>query len=155
VRQVEALAGAGSEIVRITVNDEAAARAVPEIRARLDDAGRRRRWWATSTTTVILLREYPRAAAALAKYRINPGNVGAGRHHDTNFATMIEVAKAPPAGADRRQLGLARPALLTVADGRERPHRAEPDARDVMIEAMLESALDSAEFAERWGWGTT
>jgi (E)-4-hydroxy-3-methylbut-2-enyl-diphosphate synthase len=155
VRQVEALAGAGSEIVRVTVNDEAAARAVPEIRARLDDAG--------FTTPLVgdfhynghrLLREYPRAAAALAKYRINPGNVGAGRHHDTNFATMIEVAKE-----HRRPVrigvnwGSLDQRLLTELMDRNARSTAPRDARDVTIEAMLESALRSAEFAETLGLG--
>jgi (E)-4-hydroxy-3-methylbut-2-enyl-diphosphate synthase len=66
----------------------------PEIRARLDDAGHDAAGGRLPLQRPHrLLREYPRAAAALAKYRINPGNVGAGRHHDTNFATMIEVAK--------------------------------------------------------------
>ena len=92
--QVAQLYHAGSELVRITVNNKAAAQAVPEIRARLTDQG-------IAVPLVgdfhfnghILLREFPRTAAALAKYRINPGNVGTGKRHDENFVTMIEVAK--------------------------------------------------------------
>src|SRR5207249_3285968 len=91
--QVAALAAAGSELVRITVNTPEAAAALPEIRRRIEDMG----------ITVpligdfhynghILLTRYPECAAALAKYRINPGNVGAGRRHDENFLQMIRVA---------------------------------------------------------------
>src|ERR1041384_2678306 len=91
--QVAALAAAGSELVRITVNTPEAAAALPEIERRLEDMG----------ITVpligdfhynghILLTRYPECAAALAKYRINPGNVGAGRRHDENFLQMIRVA---------------------------------------------------------------
>ncbi|MFT5450264.1 MAG: (E)-4-hydroxy-3-methylbut-2-enyl-diphosphate synthase, partial [Gammaproteobacteria bacterium] len=91
--QVQALAIAGSELVRITVNTELAAAAVAEIRARLDDAG--------CNVPLVgdfhynghrLLQAYPDCAAALAKYRINPGNVGFGKKKDTQFATMIQVA---------------------------------------------------------------
>ncbi len=153
VEQVATLARAGSEIVRITVNDAGAAKAVPEIRARLDDLG-------VTAPLVgdfhynghILLREYPDAAAALAKYRINPGNVGAGKHHDTNFATMIEVAMAfdRPVRIGVNWGSLDQALLTALMD--ENGRRAEPlPAREVMIEAMLRSALDSAELAERLG----
>ena len=92
--QVAQLARAGSELVRVTVNTREAAAALPEIVARLSEVG-------LSVPIVgdfhynghILLREFPEAARLLAKYRINPGNVGAGQHHDANFATMIEVAR--------------------------------------------------------------
>ncbi len=153
VEQVATLARAGSEIVRITVNDAGAARAVPEIRARLDDYG-------IDAPLVgdfhynghILLREYPDTAAALAKYRINPGNVGAGRHHDTNFVTMIEVAKTydRPVRIGVNWGSLDQALLTALMDQNAR--RPEPlDAREVMIEAMLRSALDSAELAEQVG----
>ncbi len=153
VAQVGALARAGSEIVRITVNDAGAARAVPEIRARLDDQG-------IAAPLVgdfhynghILLRDYPETAAALAKYRINPGNVGPGKHHDTNFVTMIEVAKAfaRPVRIGVNWGSLDQALLTALMD--ENAGRAEPlPAREVMIEAMLRSALDSAELAEKVG----
>ncbi len=151
--QVATLARAGSEIVRITVDTKAAAAAVPEIRARLDDVG--------LDVPLVgdfhfnghqLLRAFPKAAEALAKYRINPGNVGVGDRHDENFVTMIEVAKEH----DRTvrigvNWGSLDQALLTeLMDANAR--RAEPeDARDVMIEAMIQSALRSAELAERTG----
>ncbi len=153
VEQVATLARAGSEIVRITVNDAGAAKAVPEIRARLDDLG-------VTAPLVgdfhynghILLRDHPETAAALAKYRINPGNVGPGKHHDTNFATMIEVAKAfdRPVRIGVNWGSLDQALLTSLMD--ENGRRAEPlPAREVMIEAMLRSALDSAELAERLG----
>src|SRR5688572_3487445 len=93
VSQIEALAAAGSELVRITVNTREAAAAVPDIVARLRDRG-------TETPIIgdfhynghILLREYPACARALDKYRINPGNVGMGRQHDDNFRSIIDVA---------------------------------------------------------------
>src|SRR6266540_2297582 len=92
-RQVIELAQAGSELVRVTVNNKEAAAAVPEIVSRVRDAGH-------NTPVIgdfhynghILLSEFKECARALAKYRINPGNVGAGRHHDNNFKRMIEVA---------------------------------------------------------------
>jgi (E)-4-hydroxy-3-methylbut-2-enyl-diphosphate synthase len=91
--QVAALAQSGSELVRITVNNDQAARAVPEISARLADLG-------IEVPLIgdfhynghLLLSRYPACARALAKYRINPGNVGVGRHRDENFRRMIEVA---------------------------------------------------------------
>jgi (E)-4-hydroxy-3-methylbut-2-enyl-diphosphate synthase len=155
VEQVATLARAGSEIVRITVNDAGAAAAVPEIRARLDDLG-------IEAPLVgdfhynghILLRQYPDTAAALAKYRINPGNVGAGKHHDTNFTTMIEVAIAydRPVRIGVNWGSLDQALLTSLMD--ENARRAEPlPAREVMIEAMLRSALDSAELAETVGLG--
>ncbi len=153
--QVATLARAGSEIVRITVNTKAAAAAVPEIRQRLDDMG--------LDVPLVgdfhynghqLLRAYPRAAEALAKYRINPGNVGVGDRHDANFVTMIEVAR----DFDRPvrigvNWGSLDAALLTeLMDANAR--KAEPeDAREVTIEAMIQSALRSAELAEATGLG--
>ena len=152
--QVAALAHAGSELVRVTVNTDAAAAAVPEIVRKLRDLG--------IGVPVVgdfhynghqLLVEYPAMADALDKYRINPGNVGAKRH-DENFQTIVQVAiehdKPVRIGVNWGSLDQA---LLTeMMDANARA--AEPrDARDVMIEAMIESALRSAELAEATGLG--
>lgn len=153
--QVAQLARAGSEIVRITVNNKEAAKAVPEIKQRIEDMG-------YSVPLVgdfhynghILLKEFPEAASALAKYRINPGNVGAGKHHDTNYLTMIDVAKEhdKPVRIGVNWGSLDQQLLTKLMD--ENARLAEPkDARDVMIEAMLQSALLSAELAEEHGLG--
>ena len=153
--QVVQLAQAGSELVRITVNTKDAARAVPEIKARVADAG-------FPVPLVgdfhfnghILLREFPETAAALDKYRINPGNVGAGKYHDKNFLTMIEVAKefGKPVRIGVNWGSLDQQLLTRLMD--ENAARAEPaDARSVLIEAMLQSALLSAELAEEAGLG--
>ncbi len=153
--QVAQLCEAGSELVRITVNNKAAAQAVPEIRARLSDQG-------IAVPLVgdfhfnghILLREFPQAAAALAKYRINPGNVGTGKRHDENFVTMVEVAKEHDKpvriGVNWGSLDAQ---LLTKLMDLNAASAAPKDARDVMIEAMLQSALLSAELAEAHGLG--
>jgi len=151
--QVEALARAGSELVRITVNTPEAAAAVPEIRARLDDAGCR--------VPLVgdfhynghrLLTEHPGCAAALAKYRINPGNVGFGRKKDTQFSTMIAVArdlgKAVRIGVNWGSLDQA---LLTRLMDENARSAAPRDARAVMHEALVVSALDGAEQAEAAG----
>ncbi len=154
-RQVAALAAAGSELVRITVNTRAAARAVPEILARLRDQG-------CEVPVIgdfhynghILLTEFPDCARALAKYRINPGNVGAGRHHDENFRRMIDVA-----GENGRPVrigvnwGSLDQALLTrLMD--ENTRSPEPKgSRAVLLEAMNVSALESARRAEEYGLG--
>ena len=155
VEQVAQLAGAGSELVRVTVNTRGAAQAVPEIRARLRDAG----------TTVpligdfhynghLLLHEFPDCARALDKYRVNPGNVGSGKHHDTNFRRFIDAAlehgKPIRIGVNWGSLDAA---LLTrLMD--ENARLAEPrDARDVTIEAIVQSGLLSAELAEEYGLG--
>jgi (E)-4-hydroxy-3-methylbut-2-enyl-diphosphate synthase len=155
VEQVATLARAGSEVVRITVNDTRAAAAVAEVRARLDDAG--------IDVPLVgdfhynghqLLREYPGAASALAKYRINPGNVGVGKRHDTNFTTMIEVAKEyrRPVRIGVNWGSLDARLLTELMDANAR--LAEPRAaREVTIEAMLQSALRSAERAEEVGLG--
>ncbi len=153
--QVATLHAAGSEIVRITVNTKEAARAVPEIRARLDDRG-------VDVPLVgdfhynghILLREFPAAAEALAKYRINPGNVGAGKHHDTNFLTMIEVAKSfdRPVRIGVNWGSLDQQLLTELMDANAKLATPKP-ARDVTVEAMLQSALRSAERAEEAGLG--
>jgi len=153
--QVAQLARAGSELVRITVNNKEAARAVPEIKQRIVDMG-------YPVPLVgdfhynghILLKEFPDTAAALEKYRINPGNVGAGKYHDTNFLTMIEVAKEydKPVRIGVNWGSLDQQLLTKLMD--ENAALPKPrEARDVMIEAMLQSALLSAELAEEHGLG--
>jgi (E)-4-hydroxy-3-methylbut-2-enyl-diphosphate synthase len=152
--QVARLAHAGSELVRITVNNDRAAAAVSEIRRKLDDLG--------VPVPLIgdfhynghqLLVEFPEMARALAKYRINPGNVGAKRH-DENFQTIVRVAlendKPVRIGVNWGSLDQALLTELMDANARS----ATPvDARSVMIEAMLQSALRSAELAEETGLG--
>src|SRR2546428_2084108 len=145
--QVRALHQAGSELVRVTVNNEAAADAVPPIVAQVD-------------VPVIgdfhynghlLLTKYPQCAAALAKYRINPGNVGAKRR-DEHFRTIIEVALAngKPVRIGVNWGSLDQQLLTEMMD--ENARRSDPlDAREVMIEAMLARALRSAELAEEAG----
>ena len=153
--QVEALARAGSELVRITVNTPEAAAAVSEIRRRLDDLGCR--------VPLVgdfhynghrLLRDYPDCAAALAKYRINPGNVGFGRKKDTQFATMIEVAvdydKPVRIGVNWGSLDQA---LLTHLMDENARSAAPIDGKLVIREALVRSALDSARLAEDLGLG--
>ncbi len=153
VQQIAALARAGSEMVRITVNNEAAAAAVPEIVRQLAEKG-----WNTPIigdfhyNGHILLREFPAMARALAKYRINPGNVSIGRKDDDNFRTMVEAAvefqKPVRIGVNWGSLDQA---LLTKMMN-ENSVAAQPrEARDVMMEAMVVSALDNAEAAERYG----
>ena len=153
--QVAQLARAGSELVRITVNTKEAANAVPEIQQRITDMG-------YPVPLIgdfhynghILLKAFPDTAAALAKYRINPGNVGAGKHHDTNFLTMIDVAKEfdKPVRIGVNWGSLDQQLLTTLMD--ENAALPQPrDARDVTIEAMLQSALLSAELAEEHGLG--
>src|SRR4029077_4447216 len=153
VQQVAALARACSELVRVTVNnDETAAGAAPLVE-NLDKQGVR--------VPIIgdfhynghqLLTKYPECARDLAKYRINPGNVGIGRKDDGNFRTMIEVAvkyqKPVRIGVNWGSLDQA---LLTrMMD--ENSRLDEPkDARDVTMEAMIVSALDSAALAEKYG----
>jgi len=152
--QVARLAHAGSQLVRITVNNDAAAGAVPTIVAKLNDLG--------VFVPIIgdfhynghkLLVDHPAAAAALAKYRINPGNVGAKRH-DEHFATIVKVAigNGKPVRIGVNWGSLDQQLLTELMDANARA--PEPrDARDVMIEAMLESALRSAELAEQTGLG--
>ena len=150
--QVIALANAGSELVRVTVNTDEAAAAVPEIVARIADAGVR--------VPVIgdfhynghlLLVRHPRCAAALAKYRINPGNVGSKRR-DENFRTIIEVAKThgKPVRIGVNWGSLDQDLLTSMMD--ENAGRVDPrDARDVYIDAMVESGIRSALLAEECG----
>jgi (E)-4-hydroxy-3-methylbut-2-enyl-diphosphate synthase len=151
--QVAQLAHAGSELVRITVNNEAAAAAVPLIVRKVRGLG--------ADVPIIgdfhynghkLLTEFPEAARALAKYRINPGNVGSGRYHDDHFEAIVRVAivneKPVRIGVNWGSLDQAVLAELMDANARLPEPR---DAREVMIEAMVESALRSAELAEATG----
>jgi (E)-4-hydroxy-3-methylbut-2-enyl-diphosphate synthase len=153
VTQVGALARAGSELVRITVNTHEAAAAVHEIVSRLRADG-------VDVPIIgdfhynghILLTEYPACAKALAKYRINPGNVGVGKRHDENFRRMIEVAvkNEKPVRIGVNWGSLDQGLLSRLMD--ENAARAEPfDAREVMLEAIVISALESATMAERYG----
>jgi len=153
VKQVAALARAGSELVRVTVNNEVAAAAVAPIVDELDQQG-------IHVPIIgdfhynghILLTKYPECARALAKYRINPGNVSVGRKNDDNFRTMVEVAvknqKPVRIGVNWGSLDSA---LLTrMMD--ENSLLPEPkDARQVTMETMVVSALNSAALAEKYG----
>jgi len=152
VAQTLALAEAGSELVRVTVNDEAAAQAVPEIVSRLSDAG--------SNVPIVgdfhynghlLLTKYPECAEGLAKYRINPGNVGT-KHRDSNFQKIVEVAieYATPVrigvnwgSLDQRLLTELMDANAASSDPKE--------ARVVLLDAIVESAVRSALLAEETG----
>ena len=153
VQQIAALARAGSELVRVTVNNDAAAKAVPYI---VD--GIRAKGWETPIigdfhyNGHLLLKKYPATAQALAKYRINPGNCSIGRKDDDNFRTMVEVAvehqKPVRIGVNWGSLDQA---LLTkMMDENSKSANPLP-ARDVMMEAMVVSALDNAAAAERYG----
>jgi (E)-4-hydroxy-3-methylbut-2-enyl-diphosphate synthase len=152
-RQVEALVRAGSELVRITVNSPEAAAQVARIRELLDARG--------CTVPLVgdfhynghrLLTQFPECAQALDKYRVNPGNVGKGAKRDEQFATMIECAlrygKPVRIGVNWGSLD---PELLArLMD--ENARGAEPlEATEVMREAVIRSALDSARQAEAWG----
>lgn len=155
VNQVQALAQAGSELVRVTVNHDRAAAAVPRIVGTLRDFG-------CDVPVVgdfhynghLLLRRYPDCARALAKYRINPGNVDIGRKRDENFRTMIEAAiehgKPVRIGVNWGSLDQR---LLTIQMN-ENARRSKPrTAAEVMRETIVLSALRSAEAAESYGLG--
>jgi (E)-4-hydroxy-3-methylbut-2-enyl-diphosphate synthase len=153
VRQVADLARAGSELVRVTVNHDAAAAALPRIAETLEQQG-------VSVPIIgdfhynghLLLKKHPDCARALAKYRINPGNVSIGKKDDDNFRTMIEVAVAnqKPVRIGVNWGSLDQALLTRMMD--ENSRRAAPlDARDVTLEAIVVSALDSAERAEKYG----
>ena len=153
VNQAMALARAGSELVRVTVNTEQAAAAVPRIVDTLDQFGVRVPIIGDfHYNGHILLKKYPECARALAKYRINPGNANIGRKTDDNFRTMIEVAienhKPVRIGVNWGSLDAA---LLTrMMD--ENSKSLEPrDAREVTLAAMVASAVESAQAAERHG----
>jgi (E)-4-hydroxy-3-methylbut-2-enyl-diphosphate synthase len=153
VNQIMELARAGSELVRVTVNTEAAAAAVPKIAETLDKFGIR-------VPIVgdfhynghILLRKYPECAQALAKYRINPGNVNIGKKHDDNFRTMIEAAieYGRPVRIGVNWGSLDQALLTQMMD--ENSRLADPlDARSVTLKAIVASCLRSAEAAESYG----
>ena len=151
--QVTALARAGSELVRVTVNTEEAARAVPAIAERLEGAGIRVPIIGDfHYNGHILLKRYPDCARALAKYRINPGNVNIGRRHDGNFRTMIEAAieYGRPVRIGVNWGSLDQHLLARLMDSNARLPRPK-EACAVMLEAMVASALESAEAAERYG----
>ncbi|HEV8533101.1 MAG TPA: flavodoxin-dependent (E)-4-hydroxy-3-methylbut-2-enyl-diphosphate synthase [Methylomirabilota bacterium] len=147
VAQVNALHAAGSELVRVTVNNDEAARAVPEIVKQV------------SVPIIgdfhynghVLLTKYPDCAKALAKYRINPGNVG-GKHHDENFSAIVKVAvdNGKPVRIGVNWGSLDQNLLTEMMDANAK--LSQPlDARDVTMNAMVESAIQSAELAEQTG----
>ncbi|MGH9488096.1 MAG: flavodoxin-dependent (E)-4-hydroxy-3-methylbut-2-enyl-diphosphate synthase [Terriglobales bacterium] len=151
--QAEALARSGSELVRITVNTDAAARAVPQIRNLLEQRG-------CSVPLIgdfhynghLLLTRYPDCAAALAKFRINPGNADIGRKDYANFQTLIECALRhdKPVRIGVNWGSLDRALLTRMMDDNARLPQPRP-AKQVMIAAIVASALDSAAAAERHG----
>jgi len=155
VNQAMALANAGSELVRVTVNTEEAARAVPRIVEALDKFGVR--------VPIIgdfhynghlLLKKYPDMARALAKYRINPGNVNIGKKHDDNFRVMIEAAieYGRPVRIGVNWGSLDRALLTRMMD--ENSRLPEPlDAKQVTLRAIVASAIESAKAAEHYGLG--
>src|SRR5258707_7058601 len=153
VKQVAALARAGSELVRVTVNNEEAAAAVAPIVEQLAAQGVRVPIIGDfHYNGHILLKKYPEWARALAKYRINPGNVGIGRKDDNNFRTMIEVAveNQKPVRIGVNWGSLDQALLTKMMD--ENSLLPEPqDAREVTMEAMVVSALNSAKLAEKYG----
>jgi (E)-4-hydroxy-3-methylbut-2-enyl-diphosphate synthase len=153
IKQCASLARAGSELVRVTVNNDEAAKAVPHIVEGLSKLGLK--------TPIIgdfhynghlLLTKYPECAKALAKYRINPGNCSIGKKDDENFRAMIEVAvkNQKPVRIGVNWGSLDQALLTKMMD--ENSKKAEPlDARDVMMEAMVVSALNSADLALKYG----
>ena len=152
--QVASLAAAGSQLVRVTVNTDAAAKALPELSSRLSDLG--------VGVPIVgdfhynghkLLAAYPAAARMLAKYRINPGNVGT-KHRDENFQTIVKIAvengKPVRIGVNWGSLDQD---LLTRLMEQNATSPAPTSARAVTIEAIVRSALQSAELAEATGLG--
>jgi (E)-4-hydroxy-3-methylbut-2-enyl-diphosphate synthase len=152
-RQIIALAEAGSELVRITINTPEAAKAVPEILKRVEDCqGRVPIIGDFHFNGHLLLAKYQACARGLAKYRINPGNVGVGSKHDENFRQIIKIAiendKPVRIGVNWGSLDQA--LLAGLMDENLKSSKAK-DVREVMIEAMIRSALDSAQMAENYG----
>jgi (E)-4-hydroxy-3-methylbut-2-enyl-diphosphate synthase len=151
--QVIALAEAGSELVRVTVNTPEAARSVPEIVARTRDAG-------IAAPIVgdfhfsghLLLSQFPDCARALDKYRINPGNVGSGERHDEHFSQIIRIAVAngKPVRIGVNWGSLDRELLTALMDQNARSATPRED-REVTLDAMFESAVRSAALAEEFG----
>ena len=153
VNQVMALAAAGSELVRVTVNHDKAAEALPRIADALEKFGVRVPIIGDfHYNGHILLKKYPECARRLAKYRINPGNVNIGQKHDNNFRTMIEAAieHGKPVRIGVNWGSLDQVLLTRLMD--ENSRLAEPrDAAEVTTEAIVQSALDSARAAEEYG----
>ncbi len=153
IQQVASLARAGSELVRVTVNNDDAAKAVPYI-----VEGIRAKGWETPIVGDfhynghLLLKKYPDCAKSLSKYRINPGNVSIGRKDDDNFRTMVECAveNQKPVRIGVNWGSLDQALLTKMMDANSRSANPQ-DARDVMMEAMVVSALDNAAAAERYG----
>ncbi len=151
--QVAELYNAGSELVRITVNNQEAAAAVPEIQRRLHDIG-------LDVPMIgdfhynghVLLQKYPECAEILAKYRINPGNVGKGANHDKNFATMVQCAvdhkKPVRIGVNAGSLDQD---LLNDLMETNAKSSIPQDAQTIFLEAMVQSAIRSANAAEELG----
>lgn len=155
VAQVLELARAGSELVRLTVNTPAAARAVPHIREKLDEAG--------CFVPLVgdfhynghkLLVDEPACAKALSKFRINPGNVGKGASHENNFATMIELAARldKPVRIGVNGGSLDKELLAAMMDG-NRESSCPKEPREVLLDAIVQSAVQSAQQAEQLGLG--
>jgi (E)-4-hydroxy-3-methylbut-2-enyl-diphosphate synthase len=155
-KQVIELARAGSEVVRLTVNNDEAAKAIPYIRENLEKAG-------LDVPLAgcfhynghYLLEKYPECAEALAKYRINPGNVGFGNKHDAQFIQMLEIAKKnnKPVRIGVNWGSLDKAVSQKLMD--ENAKRAQPkDADSVLREALIVSALESAKKAEEVGLGS-
>ncbi len=153
IRQCIALARAGSELVRVTVNNDAAAEAVPHIVDGLDRLG-------VPVPIIgdfhynghILLKKYPACARTLAKYRINPGNVSIGKKDDNNFRAMIDVAieNDKPVRIGVNWGSLDQSLLTRLMDANSKLNEPK-DARDVTMEAMVQSALRSADLAVSYG----
>jgi (E)-4-hydroxy-3-methylbut-2-enyl-diphosphate synthase len=153
VLQVAQLARAGSEMVRVTVNNDAAAKAVPAIFEQLEKQN-------IHVPIIgdfhynghLLLTRYPECAQALAKYRINPGNVSVGRKNDDNFRAMVEVAvkNDKPVRIGVNWGSLDQQLLTRMMDENSRSSQPK-EAREVTMDAMVESALRSAELAEEFG----
>ena len=152
--QVKSLAEAGSELVRVTVNNDASAKAIPDILRRLSNEG-------TKVPIVgdfhynghLLLTKHPACAEALAKYRINPGNVGT-KHRDVNFRQIVQVAidHATPVRIGVNWGSMDQRLLTQMMDDNAR-HSEPEDGRDVLLAAMVESAVRSAALAEEVGLG--
>lgn len=153
VTQISELIEAGSELVRLTVNDDAAAQAIPAIIQQLRDQGHE--------TPIIgdfhynghlLLAKHPKCAQALAKYRINPGNVGKGEKHDDNFATIIKIAiehdKPVRIGVNWGSLDQE---LLSEKMDANAKSKKPKDIKEVIYSAMIQSAIDSSATAEKLG----
>lgn len=146
VQQIIELASAGSELVRVTVNDDAAAKAIPDICHRLKDQG--------CTVPLVgdfhynghlLLEKYSDTASLLSKYRINPGNVGQGQHHEQNFAHIIELAKAhrKPVRIGVNWGSIDQALFTRLMDQNAKAQHPKSD-REIVYDVMVESALTSA-----------